>query len=499
MKRRNIAMIIVSLAIFIVLVISATYAYFASNTNTGNGLDFSTTLDDNNIAFTATSGTLSLHVAAENMLESQISEGDVIAAESTGTENIIVSLSSNTETPIACTYNVYFEWNNGEAYLNPTNANKNEFTLELELQDSDGTGSEGNNKFAAETQLTRVITSANKTLIVEGATIVGSSTDSGSQTWVPTAKFYNLTDDQSALAGATFGGKFTIEDVECNVKVGQTLSETVIGLASEEEYTSSQISYEEVWIEGPEDSGYYEEIEYYSKYIVKQESVSYEGTTYDAGIRYKGENPDNYVQFNGDEEWRIIGVFEGSTIGLEPGKWYTKIIKSSSIGQMEWDDYENDWTNSTLNQYLNNEYVNSIDSTKIAQYNGKYSTWYLRSTVDAFHAGDMYISERITGSVGYRDDEPESADATIESAIAIMYMSDYHYTKYNEGYGWLEIYDEEVWQITPDSNEYSRAAFDGAVFDDVYNTRGIRPTLYLEHDVKIAEGNGSQANPYKLS
>ena len=216
MKKNNLILMIVTISIFVVLLVGATYAYFASNTNTGNGLDFSATLDDNNIAFTATSGTLSLHVAAENMLQSQVGQGDVLAAESVGEENIAITLSSNTETPIACTYNVYFQWNNGQAYLTPTNANKNEFTLELDLQDSDGTGSEGTNKFASETQLTRVITSTNKTLIVEGASIVGSSADSGSQTWVPTAKFYNLTDDQSALAGSTFGGKFTIEDVECS-------------------------------------------------------------------------------------------------------------------------------------------------------------------------------------------------------------------------------------------------------------------------------------------
>jgi len=115
MKRNNLILMIVTISIFVVLLVGATYAYFASNTNTGNGLDFSATLDDNNIAFTATSGTLSLHVAAENMLESQTGNGDVIAAESRETENITVSLSSNTEAPIACTYNVYFQWNANEA------------------------------------------------------------------------------------------------------------------------------------------------------------------------------------------------------------------------------------------------------------------------------------------------------------------------------------------------------------------------------------------------
>jgi len=527
MKKNNLILMIVTISIFVVLLVGATYAYFASNTNTGNGLDFSATLDDNNIAFTATSGTLSLHVAAENMLESQTGSGDVIAAESTGTENITVSLSSNTETPIACTYNVYFQWNNGQAYLTPTNANKNEFTLELELQDSDGTGSEGTNKFASETQLTRVITTTNKTLIVEGASIVGSSLDSGSQTWVPTAKFYNLTDNQSALAGSTFGGKFTIEDVECNVKEDNTLSGKVLAKVSDSEYISSQDQ---------------------SAYVVRHEEVIHEGTTYDAGVRYEGYDPDNYVQFNGNEEWRIIGVFEGSTIGLEPGKQYTKIIKSTSIGDYAWDDVsyyfdeetqtyiikddvENDWENSSLNAYLNGEYLSGLsESNKIAKYNGDYSTWYLRG-IENTNANTLewYIGERITGTPGYKDGVAGNANATTTGAIGLMYPSDFGYAAYGEGckydgieYGynaqcsevdWLIQFVVEFqqweWLISPDPRESNSVYFANGYYANVFGNCiigddeeeyefVIRPTLYLEADL-TATGTGTKLDPYVLN
>jgi len=515
MKRNNLILMIVTISIFVVLLVGATYAYFASNTNTGNGLDFSATLDDNNIAFTATSGTLSLHVAAENMLESQTGSGDVIAAESTGTENITISLSSNTETPIACTYNVYFQWNNGQSYLTPTNASKNEFTLKLELQDSDGTGSEGTNKFAEEMQLTRVITTANKTLVVENAYIVGSSLDSGSQTWVPTAKFYNLTDNQSALAGSTFGGKFTIEDVECNAM--KNLSETVIGLVSEDEYTSSQDQ---------------------STYVVRHEEVTHNGQTYDAGVRYEGNDPDNYVKFNGNEEWRIIGVFEGSTIGLEPGKQYTKIITNAPIDYPAWDYYyneetgeeesENDWENSTLKAYLNGEYLKSLTTAnKIAKYNGNYSTWYLRGSSTAnIYTPDMYLAERITGTPGLKG----SADASTTGAIGIMYPSDYGYAAYGEGctsgtslldYGtydwdtmeisgcaavdWLLLEADFEWLISPNSRDSLNVFFvggnDGGYVDVVGLVNfefAVRPVLYLEANVMITGGTGTRLDPYTL-
>jgi len=519
MKKNKLILMIVTIAIFVVLLVGATYAYFASNTNVGNGLDFSATLDDNNIAFTATSGSFSLHVAAENMLQSQTGNGDVIATQQTGENNINITLSSNTETPISCTYNVYFQWNVNEAYLNPTVSNKNEFTLELDLQDSDGTGSEGTNKFANETQLTRIITTTNKTLIVQGATIVGSSLDSGSQTWVPTAKFYNLTDDQSELAGETFGGKFTIEDVECNAKVNPTLSETVIGLVRENDYTSSQDQ---------------------AIYKVAHEEVMHNGTTYDAGVRYEGKDPDNYVQFNGNEEWRIIGVFEGSTIGLEPGKQYTKIIRSTINGFRDWDyctnfdedvflchdgSAENDWTNSTLKEYLNGEYLESLtDANKIAKYNGNYSTWYLRglSNTSTAYTQDWYIGERITGTPGYKNGVAGDADATTTGAIGLMYPSDYGYAAYGSNcdnktsmtlnnyqggcaeVDWLLLEDYAEWLISPNP-EYSSGVLQADGFDgschirDVFGGAGARPVLYLEADVMIASGTGTKLDPYVLN
>jgi len=136
------------------------------------------------------------------------------------------------------------------------------------------------------------------------------------------------------------------------------LSDEILGLVSNNEYTSSQDG---------------------TKYVVKHEEVRYEGTTYDAGVRYEGNAPDNYITFNGNEEWRIIGTFEGSTIGLEPGKQYTKIIRNTSMHKL-WDcsywsddtgacegNSENDWANSSLNAYLNGEYLSSLtDANKIA-------------------------------------------------------------------------------------------------------------------------------------
>ena len=74
--------------------------------------------------------------------------------------------------------------------------------------------------------------------------------------------------------------------------------------------------------------------------------------------RYRGSNPDNYVTFN-DETWRIIGVFPTDD-GTGKIENRVKIIRNESIGNMYWNENGvNNWSASTLNTYLNNDYYNT--------------------------------------------------------------------------------------------------------------------------------------------
>ena len=101
------------------------------------------------------------------------------------------------------------------------------------------------------------------------------------------------------------------------------------------------------------------------------------GTTEDiTEYRYRGANPKNYVTFN-NEVWRILGVFptDDGTGNIE---YRIKLIRNESVGDNYWnnctdanndricDDTNkamNDWTGATLNTYLNETYLNSINST----------------------------------------------------------------------------------------------------------------------------------------
>ncbi|MBE6149025.1 MAG: hypothetical protein E7167_06050 [Firmicutes bacterium] len=329
--------------------------------------------------------------------------------------------------------------------------------------------------------------------------------------------------------------KYTIKgNDECKIyfkKAITNLSEIILAKESTKDYTSSQ------------DGSIYR--------VVNQN-----------GVRYEGKDPDNYVEYNG-ESWRIIGTFNGEDVGLETDKKYTKIIYDGELMSASWDCTDelllddgtcnymmgdtsgttNDWVNSSLHSYLNNNYLNNLSNEsqgQIAKYNNNYSTWYLLGVVDAatsYYASEWYDLERSTGYIPYEiiidantGRETESYfSPSVASAIGLMYPSDYGYAAYgeqcnNESTETLDNYNvcgtldwlvltpfegSEViteWTITPESL-HSACAVGSSIYDgfliysgnDVTEVRVIRPTLYLAYDVEITGGNGSKNNAFKVS
>ena len=244
------------------------------------------------------------------------------------------------------------------------------------------------------------------------------------------------------------------------------------------------------------------------------------------GIRYQGKNPDNYVTFNGSESWRIIGVFEGSTIGLESGKYYTKLLKSASIGSYYWDEtnVQNNWVNASLNTYLRDTYLPSMDDDSKGMI--AYATYYLggapSSAYNSYTSAQFYTAER--GSTGGYD---SPTTVSHQNYLGLMYPSDYGYAMYAgsasaacttestviyayrtagsncAAYDWLYSGSDE-WTVTPHSgNSYYVfiVGSSGYVYDDsiVVNKCGVRPVLYLEANVTVSGGSGTSDDPYTLS
>ena len=251
--------------------------------------------------------------------------------------------------------------------------------------------------------------------------------------------------------------------------------------------------------------------------------------------RYEGKNPNNYIWFN-NEYWRIIGVFDSASHGVN-GKNLVKIIRDDVLDGIVWHKSNiNDWTAESLNLLLNGAYYNAQDGTGSGYCYG-YSTtvtgncdytkrgiqsdyrdmianvtWYLggystrNATAEEFYEyerGTTVTSGRPTSTTGY---------------IGLVYPSDYGYSvlssscarttnlgSYNTatscaGQSWLSGKGEE-WTITPNSSD-SRYVFTLTIFGNVSSYGlaslgyGSRPVLYLDASVYKIDGDGSLENPY---
>ena len=248
--------------------------------------------------------------------------------------------------------------------------------------------------------------------------------------------------------------------------------------------------------------------------------------------RYIGNTPYNYVDFNG-EIWRIIGVFTVKNGNAKEQR--IKLIRNLALSQtMYWNSNGrgNDWANATLNEYLNGEYYQGLDSeiksmiSPAETYLGaiqEYSTNGYK-----FGSGsDIYFYER--GSL--KSNQNFSINDT--KNVTLMYPSDYIYTYANgvddecynnsemcgmyDSYGWLwfPTYSYKC-TVTPELSGRAISIGHSSYLGSDYTVRdwesvstqylsnatnsgcSVKPVVYLKASVKIASGNGTKDNPYKF-
>ena len=262
--------------------------------------------------------------------------------------------------------------------------------------------------------------------------------------------------------------------------------------------------------------------------------------TVDNNLRYIGANPNNYVLFN-DELWRIIGIFDENTHGVE-GTELVKIIRDESIGYYSWDNKSrygsNDWSDSALQIVLNEgAYWNRTSGTCPSGQNGatidcdfsetglKKGTkemieeviWKLGGSSTYTTVSEFYSYERGT-------DVYEGRPTEWRGKVGLMYPSDYGYatgggattnratclaTELSNWDSYSNCYNNDwlfnssyQWTLTP-SSSYSYLVF--AVLSDSHlsysnasSGSGARPSIYLKSNIAISGGDGSESNPYTL-
>lgn len=241
----------------------------------------------------------------------------------------------------------------------------------------------------------------------------------------------------------------------------------------------------------------------------------------DNSYRFAGasDQVNNYVCFGSsgasctaDNLYRIIGVFDNK-VGENQTEQRVKLIKSTSVGNKAWDsNNKNTWSTSSLNTYLNNEFINIFDETikgKIAE-----TTWKV--------GGNTYANiAKQPAKTAYQNEVVEpvlgqySTEIDYKAKIGLMYASDYGFAAapsawtanlgtYNGeaiiNVNWMYLQSYE-WTISRLADYYT-LAFNVIGIGDVgeyeYNVtceNAVRPVFYLSSSVNYASGSGSATDP----
>ena len=473
---------IISIASIIALaltLVTATFAYFMAQTGEGKSTDIkinASTVDT--LTFEA-GAAISLNLNQENFASGKGNQTDTTFAKAmltannktnTATEHyyMYLNISENTFTYTQ-------DANTPEILLTIKDANGNAITsitgLTYKTNVTDGKG--------ASISGFDITTKKEAITLFNNREITANPTKT--EQWNITVTFVNYNANQTGNAGKSFNAKLIIQQEEQK----PTLSEYVIS-----QYTGTQ----------GDNALYYH-------------NSTFTNGAGDNSYRYAGasDSVNNYICLGSAATpcpdanlFRIIGVFGDQT----------KVIRAKSVGNKQWHtSNDNTWSSSSLNAYLNGEYLTSLGTlaAKIAT-----TTWKA--------GGGAYanISQSVPKTAYQYEVGSSASSTTVDKKIGLMYVSDYYYSAspsawtlvgYNESdatkdyraaktINWLYLGSNE-WTIsrTSDITPYAFGMFSTGLVSNygVTLSFGVRPSFNLLSSVTYASGSGTSSNPIRIN
>ena len=225
------------------------------------------------------------------------------------------------------------------------------------------------------------------------------------------------------------------------------------------------------------------------------ENAGLEKDPYECRYFFKGASPNNYITFNGENAgWRIISVECDGTI---------KIMRRSSLGEIQWDTSgrrgSNNWARpATLNTYLNWTYYNELNSTaqsQIVSHNWSigavsFGTSGLDNIVNAENSrkwnGKIALP---TASEYLRSNSNAACNSTISGGTCL-----------NTTWVYSTVGRTQWWLLTVNSDDrvYWVPSGEMGMYYAFSTVTNVFPALYLSSDIKITGGTGTQSNPYQI-
>lgn len=261
--------------------------------------------------------------------------------------------------------------------------------------------------------------------------------------------------------------------------------------------------------------------------------VSGNGLLYksDYGVRYKGNNPNNYIWYN-KQLYRIIGKTPVCTAVNTDGTCKTwndnglvKIIRNDSVGWLSYNantTSSSTWVGSTIQKNLNECFlgkINSRNNSACAAYCYSYYDSSRKPVAKCDYtengiasSGDYYnmIYDGVYWNIGITSsteasgktqyDKEITSQTSTALKIGLMYASDYGYAM-NNSYknNWLFTKGYEWTMAAYSSSRPVGVDVNGWLSSNVaYLGLAVRPVLYLKSNVYVISGDGSEGNPYKI-
>ncbi len=480
-NKKQIILSIIAIVTLAILVIGASFAYFAAQGNTSAQTSATVKTYTVDVFSFETGAPISFSLNQDNFASGK--------GNQTGSTFAKAILTANNKTNTATDhYNLYLNISE-----NTFTYTQDENTPELLLTIKDTSG----NEITSITGLTHKTLTDGKGASISGFDITTKSgvitlfdnreitaNPAKTEEWNITVTFVNYNADQSANAGKSFRGQILIQKEAKSITMadvcsnGQTLNSCILSM------------------NGKDNTLYY------------HDSTLANGAG-DNSYRYAGasNSVNNYICLGSDTTtcpdanlFRIIGVFGDQT----------KVIRAKSIGGIQnWDtNGSNTWSTSSLNTYLNGEYLTSLGTLadKIAT-----TTWKVEV---AGARNDIYLND--VPKIAYQYEVGSSASSTtVDKKIGLMYVTDYGFaadssgwTKYlmdynsNTSKNWLYLGSDE-WTILS-----SRGGTDLAFYvdstgnvgrSDVTNSNAVRPSFNLLSSTTYVSGSGSMSDPVRIN
>ena len=276
--------------------------------------------------------------------------------------------------------------------------------------------------------------------------------------------------------------------------------------------------------------------------IVTSGDGLYEDSTRDGRYVYKGVDPNNYIEFN-SELWRIVAKESDGTYKIVRNDLFSEKIQfdkegkrdngsngaggtycaNSDYGCNAWAANENlvgspaEFNNTTqagtvlldssLNQILNNEYLNLIRINESFIVNHNWGVGAIYTTANYEDDNDIDINELVAEENAYQWNGkvalPSASDiylATSSEELCDSFMkygNNIETCNYNN-YLLNQGLDYALLASLSYSNKDVSYIRNGSIFQfgSATISNGIRPALYLSSDIKIISGTGTQNEPY---